>query len=107
MRKAAYLAIILILVAFIPIIQQEYSGCSVFGYDHLVSKSVITTADSCSTTLISLPLLPGVILSLLFSSNSAYLNYIFIGLVSGLFYIVLISTYFRMCNGANGNRRAA
>lgn len=86
MKKIIYIAIILTLVGFIPVIHQEIAGCSAFGYDHLGSPAVITTADSCFTGFLAIPLIPSVQLSRLLSSDSAYANYFFLGITSILLY---------------------
>lgn len=89
MKKIICISIILIIISFIPIIHQEITTCSVFGYDHLISPKVITSADSCSTSILSSLLIPGVQLSRVFHFNSVYLNYFLITLFNFVFYIVL------------------
>lgn len=89
MKKIIYIALILTLVGFIPVLHQELTGCSAFGYNHLVSQSVITTADSCATSILAVPLIPSVQLSLLLHFNSVYINYFFLGVISLLLYTLI------------------
>lgn len=94
MKKIIYIAIIVTLIGFIPVIHQELTGCSAFGYDHLASPAVMTTSDSCSTTFFAVPLIPSVQLSRVLFSNSAYINYLLLAitsiiLYSGIGYIIM------------------
>lgn len=89
MKKILYFAIILTIIAFIPVMHQEATGCSAFAYEHLVSPSVISTADSCLTSILAIPFIPSIQLSLFFPFNSVYLNYIFLGITSFFFYLFI------------------
>ncbi len=70
-------------------VHQELSGCSAFGFDHLVSPLVITTADSCSTSIVASTLIPGVQLSRIFHFDSVYLNYLLLAFLNLIIYVGL------------------
>lgn len=89
MKKIISISIIFTLIGFIPVIHQELTGCSTFGYDHLVSPAVITSADSCITSLLAISLTPSVQLSRLIFFDSAYVHYFFLGVVSILIYSLI------------------
>jgi len=89
MKKIIYISIVLTLIGFVPIIHQEISSCSAFGFSHLASPAVITTADSCSTSIFASTLTLGVQLSRIFHFNSVYLNYFLLAFLNFIFYIIL------------------
>ncbi len=98
MKKIIIIPIALTIVGFIPVIHQEFSGCSAFGYEHLVSSSVITTADSCNTSILAFTLIPSVQLSRIIHFDSVYLNYFFLAIFSFVFYVSLVKIILLMSN---------
>jgi hypothetical protein len=102
MKKVIYIAIALTLIGFIPVVHQELAGCSVFG-DYLVSSTVVTTADSCATSMLAIPLIPSLQLSRLFPLGSAYLGYAFIGITSILIYTLIGGLLIRIKSAKIGN----
>ena len=85
MKKIFYLAFILTLIGFIPILHQELTGCNTFGWSHLISPAV-TSPDECLTLILVIPLIPSTLLSILIHFDSVYINYFFLAVTSILIY---------------------
>lgn len=74
MKKLFSILSVITIASLIPVIHQEIAGCSTFGWSHLMS-SAVSTPDQCSTAILAIPLIPGVLLSVLFHTDSVYFNF--------------------------------
>ena len=91
MKKIILVALAITLIGFIPIIQQEITGCETFGHgrEHLISPAVTPPGQMCITGILAVPLIPAVQLSRLAHFDSVYANYIMLGIVSVLIYALI------------------
>ncbi|MFA6528088.1 MAG: hypothetical protein WCT46_00945 [Candidatus Gracilibacteria bacterium] len=91
MKKIILIALAITLINFIPVIQQEITGCETFGQasEHLISPAVTPPGQMCITTILAVPLIPAIQIFRLFHFDSVYANYVLLGVVSVLIYSLI------------------